>query len=161
MTYIQTLKDFGWFIFSKIKTNYLSKELYLRSLVGFWIHLSLNRYPLTCRVTAMYCMIHIQDPIIINSNVFTSYSDIFSHSGIFRTQDIFRTLSRHILVYSEHCVTLAYWEPKAYSESSFYRYIQAYSIISFKITLTFFFLNFNLAYFSIKFKKHVFLTKMT
>ena len=107
-------------------------------------------------MTTMYCMIHIQDPIIINSN-------IFSHSGIFRTpciSCIFRTLAYlelkiysklcHILVYSKRCVMLAYWESKAYS------------IISYKITLTFFFLNFNLTYFSIKFQKNVFfLTKMT
>ena len=69
-----------------------------------------------------------------------AYSELchIQNSGIIRTQDIFRTLSRHILVYSKHCVTLAYWEPchiqnfgnlgpEAYSESSLFRYIQAYS----------------------------------
>ena len=71
-------------------------------------------------------------PIIVNSDIFTSYSDIFSHivaylkfcvtlaysepchiqkPGIFRTQVIFRTLSRHILAYSEHCIILTHWEP--------------------------------------------------
>ena len=70
-------------------------------------------------------------PIIVNSDIFTSYSDIFSHivaylkfcvtlaysepchiqkPGIFRTQDIFRTLSRHILAYSVDCITLAFWK---------------------------------------------------
>ena len=31
-------------------------------------------------------------------------------SCIFRTRNIYITLSRHILAYSERCVTLAYWE---------------------------------------------------
>ena len=35
---------------------------------------------------------------------------------IFRTQDIFRTLSRHILAYSQCCVTLTYFETLLYSE---------------------------------------------
>ena len=88
------------------------------------------------------------------------------NSGIIRTQDIFRTLSRHILVYSKHCVTLAYWEPchiqnfgnlgpEAYSESSLFRYIQAYSGIfnnDFYNNINFLFFHFNLKYFSTKFK---------
>ena len=38
------------------------------------------------------------------------YSELrhIQNPGIFRTQDIFRPLSRHILTYSELCITLAY-----------------------------------------------------
>ena len=115
------------------------------------------------------------------SGIFTSYSDIFNHGvaylepfyiqnpGIFRAQDIFRTLSRHILAYLKHYVTLAYWEPchiqnlaifrnlaylgpEAYSESCLYRHIQAYSDIYF---------HFNFTCFSRKLKKNIcFLTAM-
>ena len=63
--------------------------------------------------------------------------------GIFITSDTFWTLSRHILAYSERCVTFAYWEPchiqnfttfrilvylgtDVYSESCSYKRIQAY-----------------------------------
>ena len=114
------------------------------------------------------------------SGIFTSCSDIFSHivtylkpsvilanseliwkqnSGIFRTQDIFRTLSRHILVYSVGCATLAFWKTcfiqnfaifwiSALRSSrhiqnpvylSKFGHIQTYSIM---ITLTFFFIFF-------------------
>ena len=49
--------------------------------------------------------------------------------GLFRTQDIFRTPSRHILAYSELCVTLIYLGPELYSESCLFRHIQIYSDI--------------------------------
>ena len=101
------------------------------------------------------------------------------NTGIFWTQDIFRTLSRYILAYSEHCITLAYQEPyniqnltllrissylgpKTFSESCLFRHIQAYSIRIVIITLpVFFHFNLNLTYFLISFKKTCFLTTMT
>ena len=70
--------------------------------------------------------------IIVNPDIFTSYSDIFSHivtyskpcvtlaysepcniqnPDIFGIQDTFRTWSRRVLAYSERCGTLAYSEP--------------------------------------------------
>ena len=117
--------------------NYFSKTFHLRSLIGFWIRLSLNKYSLTSRVTSHY-VLHdtYSEPYLLSkiqkySGIFTSYSDdIFSHivaylepcltlaysdpyhiqnPSIFRTQDIFRTLSRHIL--AERCGTLTFWEP--------------------------------------------------
>ena len=36
--------------------NYFSKALYLRSLTGFWIRISLNKYLLTCRMTSLYVL---------------------------------------------------------------------------------------------------------
>ena len=83
--------------------------------------------------------------------------------GIFWSWDIFRTLSRHILGYSECCVTLTYGEPchiqsfslfrilaylglKTFSESCLFRHMQAYSDIfnndSYNIKLIFFSLYF-------------------
>ena len=50
--------------------------------------------------------------IIVNSDIFRHIHVLFKHiqpyCGIFRIQDKFRSLSRHILAYSERCVTLAY-----------------------------------------------------
>ena len=81
------------------------------------------------------------------------------NTNIFRTQDVFKTLSRNIMAYSERSHiknpaifrTWAYLGPKPYSESCLFRHSQAYSIIVI-ITLTFFF-QFDLAFFSTKFKK--------
>ena len=115
--------------------NYFSEALYLRPLTGFRIHLTLNKYSLTCRVTplSMYCMTHIQGPVcyrkfrhihvlfrhiqpycgifrtLCNSYIIKSW--YIQNPDIFRTQDVFRTLSRYILAYSKRCVTLAYCEP--------------------------------------------------
>ena len=124
--------------FAKIFKDYyyFSKALHLRSLTEFWICSSLNKYSSTCRVTFHYvCMMHIQNPIIVNSDTFRHIHILLWHiqpyCGVFRTlcnsyifrtlsfrilaylraQDIFRTLSRHILAYSECCATFAYWEP--------------------------------------------------
>ena len=99
--------------------------------------------------------------------------------GIFRTQYIFRTLLRHILGYSERCLTLAYcvtpvifrtmpysevwhiYDPPMHIQNPVYlgtfRHIRAYSIMIVIIALTFFFY-FNRTYFSMKFKKACFLT---
>ena len=112
------------------------------------------------------------------SGIFTSCSDIFSYivaylepcvisaysepfhiqnSGILRTQDIFRILSRHILLYSVGCVTLAFWKNCFIQDFAIFRisalrnsrhiqnpvylgtfrHIQTYSIM---ITLSFFFI---------------------
>ena len=119
------------------------------------IHLLFTYIHLYC---GMFRPCHIQNP------------------GIFETQDIFRTLSKHILAYSERCVTLAYWEPchiqnfdlfrilaylefKEYSKSCLFTYIQAYLGIfnndSYNNLNFLFFFHFNLAQFSIKFKRHV------
>ena len=86
-------------------------------------------------------------------NIHVQFSHIQLYFGIFRTvcnSCIFRILAylepeiRHILAYSERCVSLAYWEtcqiqnfaiyrilvylgPEEYSESCLFRHIQAYS----------------------------------
>ena len=87
-----------------------------------------------------------------------------------RTWDIFITLSRHIVTYSERCVTLhivenpaifrilAYLGPQAYSESCLYKHIQAYSDIFDSDSYNK--INF-LTHFPTKFKKTCFLTTMT
>ena len=128
-------------------------------------------------------------PIIVNSDIFRHIHILFRHiqlnGGIFRTlcnSYIFRTLSRHFLAYSECFVTLTYWEschiqnfamfktlaylePKAYSESCLFRHYLTYSGIfnnSSHDNIKFLFFHFNLTYFSTKFKKiYVFLTTMT
>ena len=69
--------------------SYFSKALYLRSLAGFWIRPSLNKYLLTFRVTSPYALFEI-------------CSDIFkSSSGIFRMLCNARILTA--LPYSEFC----------------------------------------------------------
>ena len=130
-------KDFrSIFLARKVKNyNYFSEALHRRSLTGFWIQLSLNKYLLT--VTSRYVLYKTYSELLVveNSGIFRSIHVLFRHTqsylgifrtlckswnsesyhiqnpGIFRTQDIFKTLSRHILAYSERCVMLAYWEP--------------------------------------------------
>ena len=127
----------------------MSKVLYLRSLTWFWICPCCSKNVLTFRVALRYifCETFRTQSLIVNSDKFMSYSDIFSHvvayvepcitlaysepchiqnAGIFRTRDIFRTQSRHVLVYSEHYVTLAYWEPCDIQNSTIFRLL-AYS----------------------------------
>ena len=78
----------------------------------------------------MCCMIHIQNsvydcksrhiqpysrPIQTNSAILWHILNhlfllLIQNPSIFRTRNIYITLSRHILAYSERCVTLAYWE---------------------------------------------------
>ena len=102
--------------------NYFSKALYPHR---FWI--SLNKYSALCIVWRIFRVLFI----IVNSDIFRRIHVQFRHnqpcSGKFRTLCTcfkFRTLvyskseiylelcqARHILAYSEHCVTLAYWEP--------------------------------------------------
>ena len=59
-TYLEPSQRYKMGFFAKIvkNYNYFYKALQLRSLTGFWI--SLSKYSLTC---AMYCMIHIQNPV--------------------------------------------------------------------------------------------------
>ena len=82
-------------------SNIFSKALYLRSLTEFWIHSSLSKYSLTCRVTLSYVLYEtysescLLPEIQTYSGIFTSYFDKFSH----------------IVAYVEPCVTLAYSEP--------------------------------------------------
>ena len=88
-----------------------------RSILNLWpIQLFLNKYSLTCKwPRAMYCRyifrtlsytsIHIVaywEPCVT-----LAYSEPchIQNPGIYRAQDIFSSLSRHILAYSEHCVT--------------------------------------------------------
>ena len=56
--YLEPSKRFKMEIFAKIAKNYnyFSKALHLRSLTGLWIRPSLNKYPLTCRVTSRYIL---------------------------------------------------------------------------------------------------------
>ena len=118
--------------------NYFPKALHLRSSIGFWIGLSLNKYSLNSRVTSRYVL---YDTFLLYDTFYYckfKHSQTYSHpiqtysatlpylepyitiphskpchiqnTDILSTQEIFRTLSRHILAYSERCVTLAYWE---------------------------------------------------
>ena len=127
----RTSQRFKMECFTKIVKSYIFQK---RSIMrSFWIRPSLNKYLLTCRVTSRYVL-------------YMTYSEPchIQTSNIFRTQDIFITLPKHILAYSEHCVTLAYWKPcliqnfvifriltyvgpEAYSELCLFRYIQEYS----------------------------------
>ena len=116
----------------------------------------------------MYCMILVQNPVYYRQfrhiQAYMFYSYIFSYivaylklfvtlaysepchiqnPGIYRTQHVFRSLSRHILAYSEDCVTrilrtLSYSEFShiknfgifrilGMSESCLFRHDQAYS----------------------------------
>ena len=88
--------------FEKIgkSNNYFPKVLYLGSVTMFWIHQTLNKYSLTCGVTSCYVLYKKCRTlsIIVNSGIFTSYSDTFSH----------------IIAYLESCVILALF---AYSTS--------------------------------------------
>ena len=80
--------------------------------------------------------------IIMNSDRFTSYLNIFNHivvysefcvtlayrepchiqnSGILRIQDVFKTLSTDILAYAERCVTFTYWELGLIQDFSIFR----------------------------------------
>ena len=81
LTHIQNpVKDLRFRFLQKIAKNYnyFSKTLYPILLTRLWISWSLNKYPLTCRVTSryilIYCMIHIQNPV---------YYCKFRHSGMF------------------------------------------------------------------------------
>ena len=90
---------------------------------------SLNKYSLTCKVTARYvlyetypepCLGKFHNLIKIFSHIVAylepcitvtcSKSCLIQNPGIFKTWDTFRTLSKHALAYSEHCATLATWE---------------------------------------------------
>ena len=57
-TYAEPSQRFRMTFSAKIvkNYNYFSKVLHLRSLTGFWIRLSLNKYSLTCRVTSPYIL---------------------------------------------------------------------------------------------------------
>ena len=57
----RTSKKFKMESFAKIvkNYNYFSKALHLRSLNGFWICLSLNKYSLTSRETSWYVLYDI------------------------------------------------------------------------------------------------------
>ena len=137
-TYAEPSQRFKMEFFSKIvkNYNYFSKVLHLRSLIELWKgNLWISTHYLLERPCTMYCMIHIQNRLLLKiqtySGIFTSCSDMFSHtvaylepcvilaysepfhihnSGIFRTQDIFRTLPRLILAYWVGCVMLAFWK---------------------------------------------------
>ena len=144
--YSEHSKRFKMECFAKIAESYkyFSKALYLRSLAGFWIHLSRNKYSLICRVT--YLLSQIQT----YSGILSSNLDKFSH----------------IVAYLVSCVTPAYSKPAmftiqypvkpysdifrtlcnarilrtlAYSECCLFRHIQAYSImiVIMRVTLSF------------------------
>ena len=110
---------------------------------------------------AMYCMIHIQNPAYYrkfrHSQAYSCLTKTYLESCVtlaIQNPAIFRILAclesktyselKHILAYSERCVTLAYREPchiqnfaifriladlgpKVYSECCLYEHIQAYS----------------------------------
>ena len=65
-------------------------------ILDLWLDLSLNKYSLTCTVTPHYVLYETFRNLffIVNSGIFTSYSDIFSH----------------IVAYLELCGTLVYSE---------------------------------------------------
>ena len=58
-TYAEPFKRFKMDSFAKILKNYIyfSKAFHLRSLTRFWIHISLNKYSLSSRVTS-HCVLH-------------------------------------------------------------------------------------------------------
>ena len=147
----------------------------------------------------MYCRIHILNPFFYrNFRHIQAYSrpikiysamlwHIYTPALLLHIQNptIFTILaylkpyiqnSRHILVYSKRCVTLAYWElchiqnfaitrilaylgPEIIQNPvhiANFRYIQAYSIIIVITTLTFFFLTLILHTFHRNLKRHMF-----
>ena len=123
--------------------KYFSTVLYLRSLTGFWICPSLYKYSLTCKVI-LHCVSYETYPELCH----------IQNSDIFKARNMFRIMSRHILAYSERCVTLAIFKTLLYSgfwhiydrrhiQNPVYldilRHIQAYSIMIVIITLPFFF----------------------
>ena len=79
-TYFEPSQSFKIEFFSKIvkNYNYFSKVLHFRSLTRFWIYLSLNKYPLICRVTSR-CVLYdtYSQPCLLSkfrhSVIFTSY----------------------------------------------------------------------------------------
>ena len=91
--------------------NHSSKSLYLRCLTGLWIHPSLNKYSLTCKVTSCYVLYETYlefFSIIVNSNIFRHIHVLFRHIQAYCF--IFRTL--------HNSCPLAYWEPLSYAEFS-------------------------------------------
>ena len=108
-TYLEPSRRFKMECFAKTvqNYNYFSKVLYLRSLTGFWISPSLNRYPLICWINLCYGLYETsQNPnifrnlsIIVNSDIFRHIHVLFRHIqpyyGIFRilcNSCVFRTL---------------------------------------------------------------------
>ena len=76
--------------------NKFSKTLYLRSLTGFWIQQSLNKYSLNFRVTLHYILCETySEPCLLL---------------LIQTWEIY-ILFRHIVVYLEPSLTLVYSEP--------------------------------------------------
>ena len=118
------------------------------SLTGFWIHVSLNKYSLTWRVTfhpSIIWYIFRNLSVIVNSDIFRHIHVLFKYirpccsifrtlcnsseschiqnQGTFRTLGIFKTPS-YFLAYLQHCVTLAYWEPCHIQNSRIFSHIQ-------------------------------------
>ena len=95
-TYSESSQRFGIEFFAKIvkRYNYFSKTLHVRSLTGFWIRLSLNKYSLDLALYLVWGIFRTLS-FILNSDIFTFYYDIF----------------RHFEAYLELCVTLAYSDP--------------------------------------------------
>ena len=78
-TYSEPSQWFKMGFFAKIvkNCNHFSKALHLSSLNEIWIRLSLNKYPLTCRVTYI---IHIRNPVFYhNFRHIQAYSAILWH----------------------------------------------------------------------------------
>ena len=139
-TYSEPFQRLKMRFFAKIvkNCNSFSKLLHHRSLIGFWICPSLNKYSLICRVTSHYIMYEI-------------YPETYCVT----------------LAYWEHCYIrkfaifriLANLGPEAYSESCLYRQIQTHSGIFNNDTynnINFLFFTLILHTFQQILKKHVF-----
>ena len=135
--------------------NYFSKALHLRTWTGFWIHISLNKYSLTCRVISRYVFYEAYSELFVNPDIFRDINALLRHiqpyCGILRTlrnSCIFRILWYWNLRYIQNSVNaysgifrtlcnchidsfaifrnLAYLAPAAYSEHCLYRHVQSY-----------------------------------
>ena len=74
-------------------------KVHFRSFIGFWIHPSLNKYSLTCRVTSYYVLYDTySEPCLL----LKIQPELFRHIHI---------LFSHIVAYLEPCITPAYSEP--------------------------------------------------
>ena len=94
------LKDLRWSFLQKIVKNFDNfSKVHFRSFIGFWIHPSLNKYSLTCRVTLYYVLYDTySEPCLL----LKIQPELFRHIHI---------LFSHIAAYLEPCITLAYSEP--------------------------------------------------
>ena len=123
--YSEPSQRFKMECFAKIVTryNYFSKVFYFRSLTGFGIRSSLNKYYLTVEWTrAMYCIRHIQNPDIFRIRCIFVISGIFRHFRV-----IFRHIQSHCSIFRTLCLSLAHPEPCHIQSPGISRTLSSYS----------------------------------